>query len=136
MKRLNGIAGVCIIIAALAGAAAAERPPERKETADFILTGKVNRIYTRREGRLTEYVVRIIIDQVHKGEGVKPGEAFYISVFQKSAPLLPVAEARGHSDVPKEGQVIKAYIHDRAGRHEGNYKDWFEVVAQKPQEEK
>jgi hypothetical protein len=40
----------------------------------------------------------------------------------------PEPEASGHDGVPKEGQVIKAYIRDRRGRHEGNYSDWFELI--------
>ena len=135
MNRSLPIAFFAVLLAA--SAASAERAPEDKEKATHVLTGKVAKVFTRRDGRLTEYVVQMIVSEVHKGEGVKEGDAFYAYVFMKSPPLFGfVAEPRGHSAVPKEGQTIKAWIQDRAGRHEGNYKDWFETVAEKDAQEK
>jgi len=134
MTRTRNIGAALTLMALLAAAAHAEKAPEDKEKAEFVLTGKVMRVYSRGEGRLTEYIVQMSVQEVHKGEGVKKGDAFYIYCFQKSRPLIPVAEPRGHSAVPKEGQVIKAYVHDRAGRHEANYSHWFEVVEVKAEE--
>ena len=132
MRTAYAYPAAIVLAAALAswpGTAGAERMPERKEAADYILTGRVEKVFKRQEGRRHEYVVLLAVREVHKGEGVKAGDAFYAYCFQVAkVPLVPVAEEGGHDAVPQEGQTVKAYVRHRGGRHEGNYSDWFEVV--------
>jgi hypothetical protein len=117
-----------LLLACWSGRALAERPLEDKQTADFILTGRVEKVFQRQEGRLTEHVVLLRVETVHQGEGVKPGESFYAYCFKMAPSPVPRPEASGHDAVPTEGQLIKAYVRHRRGRHEGNYREWFDVL--------
>ena len=108
--------------------ARAERPAEDREAADYHVTAKVEKVFQRTEGRLQEYVVLLKVREVHKGENIEAGDELYAYCFKKRQAPIPVPEASGHDAVPKEGQLIKAYVRKRKGRNEGNYKDWFDVM--------
>ena len=122
---------VFLLLACWTGRAAAERPREKKETADYILAGRVEAVFKRQKGRLNEYVVLLKVQDVHQGEGIKKGELFYAYCFKMAPSPIPEPEASGHDAVPTEGQLIKTYVRRRGGRHEGNYPDWFEVMEDK-----
>ena len=132
MTRAIRLGTLLVLLLTSAEAARAERAPEDKQAADYIVTAKVEKVFKRQEGRRHEYVLLLSVREVHKGEGVKKGEALYAYCFQMTKfPLVPIAEEGGHDEVAKEGQVIKAYVRHRGGQNEGNYSDWFEVVEDK-----
>lgn len=115
----------------LCATAAAERAPDDRDQADYVVTGKVTKVFERHQGRTTQYIVQILIDEVHRGADLKPGQLFYTNCFRTRRALIPQPEPSGHDAVPAEGQTIKAYVYDRQGAHEGNYPDWFDE-AERP----
>ena len=134
MKHLTFATTLLVLWSAWAGRAVAERPGENKEEADYILTGKVEKVFKRQDGRYSGFIVQLWVREVHKGQGVKRGDTFYAYCFKMGASPVPVTEASGHTSVPEEGQTIKAYVHHRRGKYEGNYPQWYEVIE--PQKEK
>ena len=126
MKRITPPA-LLLCLSIWVASAGAERPRENKDEADYVLTGKVEKVFKRQDGRLSEFVVRLRVREVHKGQGVKAGDAFYAYCIKMAKPQAPVPEASGHKSVPSEGEVIKAYVHHRRGQYEGNYSEWYEV---------
>jgi hypothetical protein len=122
---------VFLCLTTWASSAGAERPGEKKHDADYILTGKVEKVFKRQDGRYSGFVVQLWVREVHKAQGVKRGDMFYAYCFQMGKPPVPVTEASGHKSVPAEGEVIKAYVHHRRGKYEGNYPEWYEVVEGK-----
>ena len=129
-----------LLLAALSPAARGERPSEDPEAADIVVTGTVEKVYSRKHGRLNDYLVQIRVEQVHanrptkRGDrpaepppAVEPKDRLLVTCFQMDAPADPVPEAGGHDAVPKEGQRIKAYVRRRQrGELEGNYSQWFD----------
>ena len=114
------------------GSSRAERPPERRADATYVITGNVDRVYQHTTSRYRYYIVKIRVEQVDRGKGVKPDDIFYASCFQRrpNAPLEP--SPQGHRAIAREGQKIKAYVNDRGGENEGVYPDWFDVLEQAP----
>ena len=108
--------------------ALAERAPDDKSKADHVVTGVVEKVFSRARGRTTEHIVQLRVGKVEKGSGCKVGERFYVYCYQRKRDLLAFADDLGHTAIPKEGDTIKAYVHRRGGRFEGNFPDWFEAV--------
>ncbi len=106
----------------------AARAPDDKTKADYVVAGKVVTIYKKVSGRLTGYIVRLSLADVEKGGGYNPGETFYAYCYQRQRSPLVLADDLGHSAVPEEGDMIRAYIHRRKGEFEGNFPDWFEKL--------
>ena len=104
----------------------AERPPESPEDATHVVVGQVESVFSYETRSDVHYVVKIVIDQVEKGDGYQAGDAFYAECFQrkKSAPRIPAAY--GHQSVPKSGQRIRAYVIRDGSRCEGIYPKWFD----------
>ena len=129
-----------VLVAAVCPAARGERPAEDPEAADVIVTGTVEKVYSRKHGRLNDYLVQIRVEQVHANRpverGGRPAEAppavgpkdrLLVTCFQMDAPAVPVPEAGGHDAVPEEGQRVKAFVRRRhRGELEGNYSKWFD----------
>ena len=114
------------------GSLRAELPPERRADATYVLTGTVDRVYHHTTNHYRHYIIRIWVERVDRGKGVKPDEIFYASCFQRRADAPPQAAPRGHRAIPREGQKIKAYVNDRGGENAGVYPNWFDVLEQAP----
>ena len=61
---------------AAATAATAERPPQKRDDAELILTGKVEKITSKtskfgNDGEMTTYVAKVAVDKVEKGKDVE-----------------------------------------------------------------
>lgn len=125
MRRRLGLFSLSIVVG-LAANAHAERPPEDREQADYVVTGEVLRIFQRNEQHYREYVVQIAIEEVAKGEGYQPGDSIFAFVFRRKPDAPVMAAPSGHKAMPAEGQRIRAYI--KHGNMEAIYPDWFEVV--------
>jgi hypothetical protein len=117
---------------ALCAPAFAERPLEPRDSASHVVTGTVQGVFRRDAGSEYQYVVRIRIEAVQKGDGYEPGDTFFAYCFQRKADAPPQPSAGGHKSIPKEDQRIRAYVHRRNGLFEGNYKDWFDVLKTEP----
>lgn len=115
-----------LLVLGMAVQAQAERPPEDRQEADFVVAGRVLRVFRRDIDHYHEYVVQIQIAEIAKGEGYQPGETIFAYAFRRKrdAPMMP--SAGGHRNVPKEDQRIRAYI--KRGGMEGIYPDWYDVL--------
>lgn len=120
---------ICLIACLVAAPALAERPPETEEDATHIVVGEVEAVFTQDTREQHNYVVKIVVDRVEKGDGVQAGDAFFVECFRRkrSAPRIPAPY--GHKGVPKAGETIRACVIREGSRSEGIYKDWYKVVA-------
>ena len=81
MKRVVCIAVVLLVAAVVR----AERPPESREEADLVVTGKVTKLATKKkgfggDGVMTTYTATVKVDKVEKGKA-KPGDAISVTWF-------------------------------------------------------
>jgi hypothetical protein len=110
--------------------ARAERPSEKRDKADYVLSGVVTAVYSRETTGYREYVVAIKVEEVEKGAGVKKGDTFRAFCYQRKEGKGGLEfDTTGHSTVPKEGQRVKAFVNRADGRNEGVYPDWIDVVG-------
>jgi hypothetical protein len=107
--------------------ARAERPVQKRENADCVVTGKVMAVYLHDSEGYRQYIVEIRIEDVDKGDGLKKGDTFRAFCYQRKDGKGGLEfDTAGHSAVPKEGQRIKAYVNRERGHNEGVYPDWFD----------
>lgn len=106
----------------------AEREVEPPDAASHVVTGSVQRVFTRSGENDREYVVQIRVDGVEKGEGYQKGDYIYAYAFKRKpdAPLEPAAS--GHDSVPVEGQRVRARIKRGNGLMEALYPFWYDVL--------
>lgn len=128
----------------------AERPPEDRSRATHVVVGTVEGVYVREEKDIRYYLVEIAVEKVEKGEGLKPGQAFYVGCYlynpdyYKGKKLTDAVRRqlalRGapYDGVPKEGERVRVYAkhsvlyaNGRQGKYDGVYPDWYEVVKTK-----
>ena len=111
-------------------AARAERPIEKREQADYIVSGLVTAVYGRETTGYREYVVEIRLEQVEKGTGFKSGDTFRAFCYQRKEGKTGLEfDTAGHKTVPQEGQRVKAFAIRGRGRNEGVYPDWVDIVG-------
>jgi hypothetical protein len=134
----------------LAAETFAERAPEQRSKATHVILGKVAGVYLREKGDTRYYLVEIAIEKVEKGEGFKPGGTFYVGCYlwtpdyykgkKLTAKQKKELAFRGgaYNGVPREGERVRVYaIHEaryasgRAGKYDGVYPDWYDVVKGK-----
>ena len=126
------IALSCALI--VVAGALAELPRELKKSASFIVTGRVSKVFKRRDPREhNEFLVQIRIEVVERGEGFREGDVIYAFAFQRRPDGRPETAAAGHRAIPKEGQRIRAWIRHSKGEMKALYPEWFEVLT--PSEE-
>ena len=113
--------------------ARAERPHESDELANYVVTGKVAKVFARDRGddsQFIDYVVLIRIDGVERGEGYREGDSIYAyAMRRKPGARTDQPGIGGHRGVPEEGQRIKAWIKRSRGQMEALYPKWFELLA-------
>lgn len=120
---------IFMLLTMVASPLLAERPVQAPETASHVVTGTVWKIFKHDGPSNVAYVIQVILEDVEKGEGCRKGEFLYAYAFQRkpNAPREP--SAVGHSEIPKVGQRIKAWINRAGGQMEGIYPNWFKVLA-------
>lgn len=112
------------------GALQAERPTEKREQADYVLSGKVTAVYKHESEGYREFIVEIKISQVTKGDGIKKGHTFRAMCYQRKENKGGLEfDTAGHSVVPKEGQQITVFVNRADGRNEGVYPNWVDIAA-------
>jgi hypothetical protein len=121
------VGGSALLVDALA-----ERPREREDSASWVVTGTVTKVFTRDAGdnsAFFEHVVQLRIDAVEKGERYRKGDSIYAFIMRRK-PGTSSGEPGigGHQGVPEEGQRIRAWIKFSRGQMEGLYPRWFEVL--------
>ncbi len=125
------ILGACVFVlqVCLVTSLYAERPPEARKDASYVITGTVDGVYLWQTQRYNNYVIKILVEKVDRGTGIRPGDFFYASCFQRRPSAPPEPSAQGHRWVPRLDQRIRAYVNERNGEHEGVYADWFDAVG-------
>jgi hypothetical protein len=102
----------------------AERVPldaeglQREST--HVVTGQVKGVYSRdtdstlygRGTIVTRYIVEIEISQIEKGDGLKKGDLVYARCWslKKRGEFSNRPGPSSHSPIPKEGDLIRAYL--------------------------
>ncbi len=105
------------------------RPVEKREQADYIVSGVVTAVYGRETRGYQEYVIEMMVEHVEKGAGIKKGDTFRAFCYQRKEGKGGLEfDTAGHNMVPKEGQRVKAFVNRAAGRNEGVYPDWIDIV--------
>ncbi len=106
------------------------RPIEKREQADYILSGVAAAVYARKTTGYWEYIVEITVEQVEKGAGIKTGDPFRAFCYQRKEGKGGLEfDTAGHNTVPKAGQQVKAFINQAGGRNEGVYPDWIDILV-------
>src|SRR5947208_16946236 len=87
--RLPWIVGTVVLAnGALLGESLAERPPQYRSRATHVVSGNVQGVYVRREGRTIDYLIEIAIEKAEKGDGLKAGEMLYVGCYLWDADWL------------------------------------------------
>ncbi|MBX6314658.1 MAG: PDZ domain-containing protein [Isosphaeraceae bacterium] len=122
-----------VAVAALAlwpAVACAERPPERKEDAALVVTGRVGKVYTNVDAVEENYIIEIQVEAVERGRGARAGETVDARIFRRRPDAPRVPAAYGHHDFPREGERVRAYLNRRPdGQFEGTYPDWIDRLS-------
>lgn len=110
------------------------RIPEDRGEATHVVVGRVTTVFKSVGKEYTGYVVRLRIEGVEKGKGLKEGCFFYAECFSRhphKGPGLPKPGAKGHAGVPKVGERVRVHVNEDNGIFEGVYPDWFDVLRRK-----
>jgi hypothetical protein len=130
-------------VIALATGSLAERAPEDRNQATHVVVGTVEGVYVREVKEFRHYVVEIAVEKVEKGASLKAGEMLYVRCYQWNADYhkgktLSEKEQKeialrwsSYSGIPKEGERVRAYVKHRAGKYDGIYPAWYDVVKGK-----
>jgi hypothetical protein len=106
-----------------------ELPADPRESATYVVAGKVTKVFARDNDGFTDFVVQIRIDDVEKGEGYRSGDFIYAYAFKrKPGGATNEPGIGGHRQIPEEGQHIKAWIKHAKGQMRALYPRWFEVL--------
>ncbi|MGC1275319.1 MAG: hypothetical protein WBC44_16555 [Planctomycetaceae bacterium] len=128
MKKTFSVSVLVIVVACCAWLRA-ERPTEPVSKADFVVVGKVTKVFHRDFSSQDEYVIQIRIEEIEKGEGYRLRDLIFAYAFQRKPGLPLEPSASGHIAIPEEGQRIRARIKRGNGEMEALYPEWFEVLG-------
>ena len=108
---------VCFALVPTVGAAPAQMSEERlTERADAIATGAVRRILVSEEGSRTSYIAEVTVESCSKG-ALAEGDVLRVE-YHTIAPAPFTVGSSGHTFIPKVGQRIDVFVHERDGVHE------------------
>jgi len=121
MKQLIGI--VTVFALGTVGLQAAKVPMSQKELekeSSHIVSGKVISVTTKVQKSKFErslglhrdkvYTIKLRVESVSKGAGVKVGQEILIEAWQPSTRIPPVPGLQGHEPVPGKGGEVKMYL--------------------------
>src|SRR5262245_18136086 len=108
-------------------AAHADRVPDERSSAKFVVEGVVESVEKSEDGEHDWFGVRIKLTKVEKGDKVKAGDVFKATCYRLVRPKPKTFASRGHVGVPTKGDKIRAFVsdHDTHGGYEGVYPEWF-----------
>ena len=130
MRPRSPLAVALLILASFAMTARADRPPEKRSDATYVVTGTVEGVYTADDGEYRHHVVALKIEAAEKGPGLNAGEILYASCYQRKPDAPGINWDSGHALVPKAGARVKAFINRGDGRNEGVFPNWVDVVSE------
>jgi hypothetical protein len=143
MRFRRVICTACLAAITLATGSFAERAPEDRKKATHVAVGTVQGVYVREEQGTRHYIVEVAVEKVEKGDGLKPGESWYVGCYlwnpdyYKGKTLSEAERKRlvfrgaAYDGVPKEGERIRVYAKHGWGKYAGIYPDWYDVVKRK-----
>jgi hypothetical protein len=108
------------VLAVLASAARAERPPQSRDDAKLVVSGTVKTITTKEtafggDGVRTDYSAEIVVDAVDRGDKVKAGDTVTATWFYVTKkPTKLIVGAFGHNYDLKEKEKAKLWLTDRS----------------------
>lgn len=130
MRPRHPSALALLVLACLATTARADRPPERRSDATYVVTGTVEAVYTADDGEYRRHIVALRIEAAEKGPGLKKGEILYASCYQRKPDAPGINWDSGHDLVPKVGTRVKAFVNRGDGRNEGVFPNWVDVLSE------
>jgi hypothetical protein len=131
MRNICTIFMLFVVTAFSVTPAHAARANQKRENADYVLTGLVTTVYTLEGQGYNNYIVEIKVENVEKGDGIKKGDTFRAFCYQPNGKgkLSPFDDHHGHKIVPKGGQEVKVFVNRAGGRNEGVYPDWVDILG-------
>src|SRR5262245_15009750 len=124
------LAPLSVLLVATVTPVLADRAPDDRGTAKFVVEGEVESVEKSADGEHDWFVVAMRITKVDKGAGVKAGDVFKVSCYGLVRPKPKTFASVGHDGVPTKGDRIRAFVsdHDTHGGREGVYPDWFDKL--------
>jgi hypothetical protein len=131
MRNVCTIFMLFVVTAFSVRPAHAARAAQKRENADYVLTGLVTAVYIREGQGYNHYVVEVKVENVDKGDGIKKGDYFRAFCYQPSSEgkISFFDDHHGHKIVPKEGQQVKVFVNRAGGRNEGVYPEWVDILS-------
>ena len=127
----------------LLGVIACPGPPdESHDEATHVFVGKVKELDVARGDGTDFYNVKISVETVEKGEGIKPSDDVVVNCYV-THPVLSLNTAtpkqrwlkpggpinKSYSGIPKENQKIKVYARKVNESYKGVYPNWYDIVT-------
>jgi hypothetical protein len=108
----------------------ADRAPDDRSTAKFVIEGVVESVEKSEDGEHDWFLVRIKLTKVDKGDKVKAGDMFKATCYRLVRPKPKTFASPGHSVVPAKGDKIRAFVsnHETHGGYEGVYPEWIDLL--------
>ena len=95
-------------------------PKALKETANHIVTGEVLEVTSMIRKSKTGFLhlnrvfqIKVKVTGIRKGSGIKLTEKIIIKAWKPSVRIPPYPGLQGHDRIPKKGDKITAYLHDK-----------------------
>lgn len=121
MRTIGLLATLVLLAVSVLWAERVPLSPEKKNAeATHIVTGVVKAVYTREaetelygKGTLeTHYLLEIEAQGVEKGDGIAKGDLVYARCWRlkKHGEKGPMPGPGGHSDIPREGDPVRAFL--------------------------
>jgi hypothetical protein len=137
MKNALLLTSAVLVTFGLPQLARGERPFQDRVKSDVTLRGRVTAVEEEWDLQHDYYRVRISVESVERGEGVRPGDELTVSCFRWSRPAPFLAGARGHLSIPETGDRVQVFANRRSDDYrrtyyEGVYPDWYDLLEPSP----
>ena len=121
MKQLIGIVTVFALgIVDLQAAKVPMSPKELEKESSHIVSGKVISVTAKVQKSKVErtlglhrdkvYTIKLRVESVSKGTGVKVDQEILIGAWQPSTRIPPVPGLQGHEPIPEKGDTVRMYL--------------------------
>ena len=128
---------VLLLVVGLPSLVTAELEYEEKERATHVVSGTVEKVFSRSSGDYIEHVALVRIETKHRGEFPQHQQHIYVYSFDlKPGVTLSEPGPSGHKSPPAEGANVKVWAIYRTGEMYGLYPDWFEIIPKKEKDPK
>ena len=121
-----------ILVALATDSVRAERPPQDRDAAPVVVTGTVEAVDEEWDWQTDYYKISVRVEELERGDGIRPGDLIVVSCFQWSRPPPGYAGASGHRSIPDVGDKIRLFALGRGAELSGNYPDWYDLIEPSP----